>query len=67
MALTCDGKTVNTGTLTVIPDTFTDPFTGALHNGPADATFSGQVCSFSYFGASCDSAGPASFAIAIRS
>ena len=65
MPLTCDGTTVNTGTITVSPDTFTDPFTGALHNGPARATFSGQVCSFSYFGASCDSAGPASCAIKI--
>src|SRR5713101_1215187 len=65
MALTCDGTTVNTGAITVTPDTFTDPFTAALHNGPANATFSGQVCSFSYFGASCDSAGPASFAIKI--
>jgi hypothetical protein len=67
MALTCDGTTVNAGVLTVIPDTFTDPFTGALHNGPADASFSGQVCSFSYFGASCDSAGPATFATMISS
>jgi hypothetical protein len=67
MSLTCDSRTVNAGTLTVIPDTFTDPFTGALHNGPADASFSGQVCSFSYFGANCDSAGPASFATMIRS
>ena len=61
MGLTCDGSTVNAGTITVTPDTFTDPFTGALHNGPADATFSGQVCSFSYFGSTCDSVGPASF------
>ena len=67
MGLTCDGTTLNTGTLSVIPDTFTDPFTGGLHNGPADATFSGQVCSFSYFGATCDSAGPASFATTIKS
>ncbi len=67
MALTCDGRTVNAGTLTVTPDTFTDPFTGALHNGPADAAFSGQLCSFSYFGASCDSVGPASFATMISS
>jgi len=65
MALTCDGTTINTGAITVSPDIFTDPFTAALHNGPANATFSGQVCSFSYFGASCDSAGPASFAIKI--
>jgi len=65
MALTCDGTTINTGVITVTPDTFTDPFTAALHNGPANATFSGQVCSFSYFGASCDSAGPASFATKI--
>ena len=61
MGLTCDGSTVNAGTITVTPDTLTDPFTGALHNGPADATFSGQVCSFSYFGSTCDSVGPASF------
>jgi hypothetical protein len=67
MGLTCDGATVNTGTLTVTPDTFTDPFTGALHNGPANGTFSGQLCSFSYFGATCDSAGPASFATTIKS
>ena len=67
MGLTCDGRTVNTGTITVTPDTFTDPFTAALHGGPADATFSGQVCSFSYFGATCDSVGPASFSITIRS
>jgi hypothetical protein len=67
MGLTCDGKTVNAGTLTVTPDTFTDPFTGALHNGPADARFSGQVCSFSYSGATCDSAGPASFPTMISS
>ena len=67
MGLTCNGTTVNTGTLTVTPDTFTDPFTGALHNGPADATFSGQVCSFSYFGFTFDSAGPASFSIDIKS
>jgi hypothetical protein len=67
MGLTCDGRTVNAGMLTVTPDTFTDPFTGALHNGPADATFSGQVCSFSYFGATCDSVGPASFAAMISS
>lgn len=65
MGLTCDGTTVNTGTITVTPDTFTDPYTGALHKGPATGTFSGQVCSFSYFGATCDSAGPASFAIKI--
>lgn len=67
MSLTCDGTTVNAGTITVTPDTFTDPFTGALHNGPADATFSGQICSFSYFGATCDSAGPATFATTIKS
>jgi hypothetical protein len=65
MALTCDGTTVNTGTITVTPDTFTDPYTAALHKGPATGTFSGQVCSFSYYGATCDSVGPASFAIKI--
>ena len=67
MGLTCDGTTVNTGMLSVTPDTFTDPFTGALHNGPADATFSGQLCSFSYFGFTCDSAGPSTFATMISS
>jgi hypothetical protein len=67
MGLTCDGTTVNTGALTVTPDTITDPYTAALHNGPASATFSGQVCSFSYFGATCDSVGPASFSTTIKS
>ena len=67
MGLTCDSTTVNTGMLTVTPDTFTDPYTSALHTGPASATFTGQVCSFTYFGATCDSAGPASFSITIKS
>lgn len=67
MGLTCDNTTVNAGVLTVTPDTLTDPFTGALHSGPANGTFTGQVCSFSYFGAACDSVGPASFSITIKS
>jgi hypothetical protein len=60
MGLICDQgiaatPTVNRGVLDVTPDTFTDPYTAALHGGQATATFNGQLCSYSYFGPTCDS------------
>jgi hypothetical protein len=51
----CDGHTWNPVTFLVTPDFDRDPLTGALQAGRATANLTSQLCSFAYYGSSCDS------------
>jgi hypothetical protein len=63
--IACDGATVNTYTLFVTPDFFTDPFTVALQKGSSTAEFAAQICGFGYYGATCDSLDTGPFTLTI--
>lgn len=51
----CDGNTWNPVTFLVTPDFDRDPLTGALQAGRTVASLTAQLCSFAYYGSTCDS------------
>lgn len=53
--LVCDRNTWNPVTFLVTPDFDRDPLTGALVAGRTTASLSAQLCSFAYYGSTCDS------------
>ena len=53
--ITCDGNTWKPVTFLVTPDFDRDPLTGSLAAGRTTANLTAQLCSFAYYGSTCDS------------
>jgi hypothetical protein len=65
-SITCDGSTVNNYTMVATPDFFFDPFTDPMQRGLATTEFAGEICGFSYTGATCDSIDTGAFTLRVR-